>query len=84
MIILAELLIEDDCNNLFLLVSDEGSIYLSKMVFDSSGFIFFENIDHHHIDFNDIHSLVHHGKCEGYVLKDNLKGKSLPLHKLDL
>lgn len=84
MYVLAELLIEDYEGNKFFLVSKCNDIYVSKLYFDESGFIYFEDCSHHDFSSRDIHSLVHHGKCDGFVLVDNLKGKPLPLHIMDL
>ena len=84
MVLMAELLIKDKYDNEFLLISKDNEIYLSKMVFDDSGFIFYESINHHDIGPKDIHSLIYHEKCDDYELVSNLKDKSLPLHILEL
>ncbi len=79
---MAELLIEDNNKNKFLMVSTTTDIYLAKII-EQEGFFHFENVPYHSFDFKDIHQLVHHGKCRNFTLVENYKDKSLPLHILD-
>ena len=79
---MAELFISDEKNMLYFLLSTSQEIFLSKLVFDSSGFIYYEDIKNHDIDFKDIHNLIHHHASKNYKLVENIKDKELPLHVL--
>lgn len=79
---MAELFISDENDVLYFVLSTSHEILLSKLVFDRSGFIYYEDIQNHNLDFKDIHNLIHHHASKNYKLFENIKNKELPLHVL--
>ena len=77
---MASLLITDG-ESTFLVVSEDNSIYVSKLEVGDSGFIHYDDVNPHDLTFSKIHKLTHHGRCDGYELVENLCDKELPLHE---
>ena len=77
---MAELLIKDEKGVMYFLLSTPNEIMLSELKIDKSGFISYEEITEHDINFKDVHKLIHHHASKNYKLYENLKNKELPLH----